>query len=246
MGALIFSLLYYIFIVVAVALFLLATLIVYPLTVPFDRSRRAVHAISRGISMIFFRSAPGWKTTTEGLENIDRNQRYVIVLNHRSMVDIPMLYWTPLNFRWVARDTLKTMPLIGQYMMLHGDILIPRDKPRKAIQMVRDDGRKWLMERNTCIAIFPEGTRSKTGDIGLFKPTAFTLAQEAKAAILPVVLSGSDVIGRRMRLPWRHRFTVKVLPPVSAAEVAKRDPREIMDETRTRMIAAKKIINNES
>ncbi len=245
MGVLIFNLLYYIIVLVAVTVFLIATLLVFPFTVPFQKSRRAVHEISRGISMFFFRTPPRWKTRVEGLEHVDKKQVYVIVLNHRSMVDIPMLYWVPLNFRWVAKSTLRTMPFIGQYMWLHGDILIPRDNPRRAISMIRDDGAMWLKQRRVCVAIFPEGTRSKTGEIGGFKPTAFALARDAGVAILPVVLDGSDMVGKKGRLPWKHNFTVKVLPPVSAEEIARRDPKEVMEEVRGRMVNAKNIMKNE-
>ena len=234
-----FTVVYYLLTLVLVTIFLVATLLVWPFTVPFDRSRRAVHEISRGIAQAFFRLAPGWKTRVEGLENVDRRQTYVIVLNHSAMVDIPMLYWVHLNFRWVARDSLLKMPFIGWYMLLHGDILIPRDKPRKAASMVMNDGRKWLCERKVSVAIFPEGTRSKTGEVGRFKPTAFALAHEAGVGILPVVLSGSRVIGKGGRLPWRHDFRVQVLSPVSAEEVAARDPKEVMEDVRERMIAAK-------
>jgi 1-acyl-sn-glycerol-3-phosphate acyltransferase len=75
--------------------------------------------------------------------------------------------------------------------------------------------------------------------MGRFKSGAFSLAREAGVGILPVVVSGSRVVGRRGRLPWRHEFGVRVLPPVSADEVARRDPKEIMEETRERMIKAK-------
>lgn len=245
MGTLIFNILYYIFILVAVTVFLIASFLAYLLTVPFDKSRRAVHALSRGISMVFLRTLPLWRTRVEGLENIDKEQVYVIVLNHRSMVDILMLYWTPLNFRWVSRDGIKKVPFIGPYMWLHGDILIPLDQPRKAIAKIMSDGCMWLRDRKVCVAIFPEGTRSKTGEIGRFKPTAFALAKEAGVAVLPVVLDGSDVVGKKGRLPWRHTFTVKVLEPVGAEEISARDTKEITDEIRERMIEAKQLIISE-
>jgi 1-acyl-sn-glycerol-3-phosphate acyltransferase len=121
-------------------------------------------------------------------------------------------------------------------MVLHGDILISRDKPRQAVAAMMTDGHRWLADRRVSVAIFPEGTRSRTGQIGSFKSGAFTLAKEAGVGILPVVLTGSRVVGKRGRLPWKHRFTVQVLPPVSPEEVAARDPKEIMEETRQRMI----------
>ncbi len=233
------SVLYYLLLVVLVTIFLVATLLIFPFTVPFDRTRRVVHEISRVIALAFFRLPPRWKTRVEGLENVDRSQVYVIVLNHNAMADILMLYWVPLNFRWVSRSGIRKMPFIGQFLMLHGDILIPLDRPRKAAAMVMSKGCKWLVDRRVSVAIFPEGTRSKTGETGRFKPAAFSLAREAGVGILPVVLTGSRVIGKGGRLPWRHDFGVRVLPPVSAEEVAARDPKDIMEEVRNRMINAK-------
>jgi 1-acyl-sn-glycerol-3-phosphate acyltransferase len=232
--------LYYIIVLVVTTLLLVATVLVFPFTVPFDRARRVVHEISRVNARLFFVMAPGWKTRVTGLENVDRRETYVIVLNHSSMVDILMLYWVPLNFRWVSRSGIRKVPFIGPYLQLHGDILIPLDRPRKAAAMVMTDGQMWL-NRGVCVAIFPEGTRSKTGEVGRFKPAAFALAKEAGVGILPVVLTGSRVLGKRGKLPWRHDFGVQVLPPLSAAEVASRDPKEIMEETRDRMINAKEL-----
>ncbi|MDR2912611.1 MAG: 1-acyl-sn-glycerol-3-phosphate acyltransferase [Alistipes sp.] len=232
-----FTVLFYVVLVALLVIFLTATLLVFPFTVPFDPSRRVVHEISRGISLLFLNLAPRWRTRVEGLENVDRGRAYVIVLNHNAMVDIPMLYWVPLNFRWVSKGEIRAMPFIGQFLMLHGDILIPRDNPRKAAAMVMDDGCKWLRDRGVSVAIFPEGTRSKTGEIGRFKSGAFALAKEAGVGILPVVLSGSRVIGRHGWMPWRHDFSVTVLPPVSAEEVAGREVKEVMEEVRESMIA---------
>jgi len=234
-----FTVIYYIYTLLAVVIFLTATLLAFPFTVPFDASRRVVHEISRGISMVFLRTPPFWRTRVRGLENVRRGERYVIVLNHSSMVDILMLYWVPLNFRWISRDEVKRVPFIGQFLMLHGDILIPRDRPREAVEMVMREGVRCLRERGVSVAIFPEGTRSKTGEMGPFKRSAFTLAQEAGVGILPVVLGGSRILGKGGRMPWRHDYSVTVLEPVSAEEVARRDTKEIMEETRARMVEAR-------
>ncbi len=245
MGTFLFNIIYYIIVLVAVTVFLIATVIVFPFTVPFDKKRRAVQAISRGISMLFFRTPPCWQTRVRGLEHVDKKQTYVIVLNHRAMVDIPMLYWVPLNFRWVSKSSNKWLPFIGQYMWLHGDILIPTDNPRKAIHMIMEDGLMWLRDRRVCVSVFPEGSRSKTDEIQRFKPTAFALAKEAGVAVLPVVLDGSKVVGKHGKIPWKHTFTVQVLTPVSAEEVAARHPKEVMEETYDRMVAAKTAIQEE-
>jgi 1-acyl-sn-glycerol-3-phosphate acyltransferase len=245
MGGMIFNILYYSVVLVVVIIGLVITVLVYPFTVPLDKTRKAIHEVSRAICMFFFGTPPWWKTRVRGLEHIERGQTYVIVINHRSMVDIPMLYWVPLNFRWVSKSTNKQMPFIGQFMWLHGDMLIPTKKPRKAASMIMHTAPMWLKDRNVCVAIFPEGSRSKTEEIQAFKPTAFALAQRAGVGILPVVLDGSKLIGKGGKLPWKHIFTVQVLEPVSAETVATSDPKTLMTETRDRMIEAKRAIKQE-
>lgn len=236
-----FTVLYYILVVAVVTVFLVLTVLVFPLTVPFDKKRRTVHWLSRVLSKFFFVTPVAWKTRVRGLGHVDKRQTYVIVLNHTSIVDIPMLYWVPLNFRWVSRIEIAKVPFIGQFLLLHGDILIKPSEARAAAHKVLEQGKKWL-GRGVCVAMFPEGTRSGAGELIKFKSGAFGLAKEAGVAILPVVLNGSKLIGKGGRLPWKHTFTVQVLEPVSAAEVAARDPKDVMNETRDRMEAARKAI----
>jgi len=76
----------------------------------------------------------------EGLEHVDRKKSYVIVLNHNTVIDIPTLYYIPLNFRWVSKREVFKTPFFGQYLILHGDICINRGRASEALeQMVRDD-----------------------------------------------------------------------------------------------------------
>ena len=174
----------------------------------------------------------------EGLENVDRKARYVIVLNHQAMVDIGALYNVPLNFRWVSKREVFRIPFFGQYLWVHGDICIDRGHAAEAMEQLLNSGKLWL-SRGVSVAIFPEGTRSKDGEIHRFKAGAFTLAKEAGVPILPVVLDGTKgVIGRNRLFNWRNRVTVKVLPPVPAAEVTATETHALMNEVRDRMAAA--------
>ena len=103
--------------------------------------------------------------------------------------------------------------------------------------MIRD-GRMWI-SRGASVAIFPEGTRSKDGEIHRFKAGAFTLAKEAGVDILPVVLDGTKtLIKKNMLFNWGNRITIRVLPPVPAAEVAATETHELMQEVQERMCAA--------
>ncbi len=234
-----FSWLYVILLISLSAVFLLLTLLAYIFITPFDRPRRTIQSLSRAISRLFFSAMPTWKTRQIGMEYIDRKQKYVIVLNHQSMLDIPILYWTPLNFRWVTKRELLKVPIFGQFIMLHGDITIDRSASRKAMTKMAEKGRLWL-SRGVSVAIFPEGTRSDDGQIHRFKTGAFSLAKDNGAGILPVVLDGTDnLIREGWKIAPRHTFTVRVLEPVSAEEVSRSDIRELAERVRERMIEAR-------
>ena len=170
-----------------------------------------------------------------GREYIDRRKPYVIVVNHQAGLDIPTLYFVPLNFRWVSKREVFKVPFFGQFLLLHGDICINRGHATAAMEKVIRDGKLWL-SRGASVAIFPEGTRSHDGEIHRFKAGAFTLAREAGVEILPVVLDGTTtMIGRNGMFNWRNKLTVSILPPVSAERVAAADPKELMEQVRASM-----------
>ncbi len=233
------SLLYDIFWAILVIIMVVVTAILWVFTVPFDPARKAIHAVSRFFATSFYKMPLGWHQHHFGLENIDTTKPYVIIVNHCSMFDVPYLYFVKgLNFRWVAKKELAKMPLFGQMIMLHGDILVDRGTKKGALE-VMNKGEMWL-KRGVCIAIFPEGTRSKDDNISNFKTGAFNLAKNAGVGILPIVLSGSrQHIRKSIFYNWRHHTGMQILPPVSAEEVAATDTKELMDSLRDQMISAK-------
>ena len=185
--------------------------------------------------MCFWYGVPTWRRKIEGLENIDRKKSYVIVINHNSMVDILALYFLPLNFRWVSKREVFRIPYVGQLLTIHGDIAIDRSKGADSMRKVTEDGKMWI-GRGASIAMFPEGTRSKSGEMGRFKQGAFVLAKEAGVEILPVVMHGTrTVLNKFYLVNWRNVLKVSVLPPISAEEVAATPMPELMEKTRTMM-----------
>ena len=102
------------------------------------------------------------------------------------------------------------------------------------MKKVINDGKMWL-GRGVSVAIFPEGTRSKTGEIQRFKGGAFVLAKEAGVEILPVVMDGTTNVIKKGFFNWKHLLTVKVLPPISAEKVAATDPSDMAKEVQEMM-----------
>ena len=197
------SILYYIWLAAICTVVLVLSVAVLALTYPFQKSRRIVHEMSRYLALSFLLPFP---RRVEGLENVDRRERYVIVLNHQAMVDIGALYHVPLNFRWVSKREVFRIPFFGQFLLVHGDICIDRGRAAEALEQLLRDGGLWL-SRGASVAIFPEGTRSETGEVGEFKAGAFKIAQKNKVPVVALVgytnagkstllntLSGADVL----------------------------------------------------
>ena len=233
-----FTLLFAIYTFVICTVMLLLSVVAFVLTVPFDKQRKVVHELSRALVYMFVMVPPLWRRRVEGLEHIEKDKPYVIVINHQSMVDIMMLYLVPMTFRWVSKREVYRIPFIGRFLLLHGDITIDRKQGSKAMRKVMEKGQMWL-GRGVSVSMFPEGTRSKDGEIHRFKAGAFALAKEAGVGILPVVMDGSTTMFKpSMMVNWRNEFVIRVLPSVTAEEVAQTDQSELMEQVRERMVDA--------
>lgn len=230
------SLLYYLFLVVLCTVLIILSVVALVLCMPFDKGRRVVHELSRIAVRIFFGIPPFWRFDVRGLEHVEKKGRYVIVLNHQAMSDIPALYFVMLNFRWVSKREVFKIPFFGQLLKLHGDICIDRGRASEALEQLLRDGRKWL-GRGASVAIFPEGTRSKDGEIHRFKHGAFELARQAEVPILPVVLHGTDTLVKSNRLfNWRNKVSLRVLPPVPVEEILAVDAKAMAERVHDRMV----------
>lgn len=231
------SLLYYVVAFIVAFVLYLASWVALVVFYPFDKKRVVVHTLSKWITDVVFGLPILACRDVVGAENIDPKQPYVITLNHNSMGDILCLYKIPLVFKWVSKREVYKIPLVGRLLFMHGDIVINRASAKEAMALVHDKGKEWL-SKGASVSIFPEGTRSKDGEIHGFKAGAFILAKDAEVPILPIVLHGTRTILNGWRVNWRNRITIKVLPPVNADEVRERPIKEVMAEVHENMVAA--------
>lgn len=230
------SIIYYIVVATCWLVLYVASFIALVVCYPFDKKRVVVHKLSEWLTDIVFVFAPGMRRDVIGMENIDPKQAYVVVLNHQSMVDILSIYNLPLVFKWVSKKEVYRIPLVGRLLLMHGDIVINRASAKEAMQLVHSKGKEWL-KKGASVSIFPEGTRSKDGQIHNFKAGAFILAKDAGVPILPIVLDGTNTLIRKgWMINWRNRITIKVLPPISAEEVQNRDIKDVMAQVKEDMV----------
>ena len=238
----ILSVLFYIVFLAFTLVYFVILCVAFVLTVPFDRNRIVLHQLSRFWALCYFRAVPTWKLKIEGRENVDRNQTYVVVVNHRSMIDIILMYVLPIrNFKWVSKKEVYKWPLFGWVLWMHGDVTIERGSTSSVRQMI-SGGCKWL-GRGVSMIVFPEGSRSKTDHISKFREGAFALAKQAGVPVLPVVTLGTgSVFKKGWRLNFRNIYRVKILPPVSAEEVAGADTKELTQRMHEHMSAEYEVL----
>jgi len=125
-----------------------------------------------------------------GLEHAEPGGTFVVMSNHQSHYDIPVLYQSlPLRLRMVAKSELFKIPIWAQAMRAAGFVELDRSNRDRAIESL-DRARKALAA-GTSIWIAPEGTRSRDGALGPFKHGGFHLAVGAGARILPITISGT-------------------------------------------------------
>lgn len=131
--------------------------------------------------------------TVSGKENINKHTSYIVVANHQSNYDIFLIYgWLGIDFKWVMKMELRKVPGIGISCEKIGHIFIDRTNTQVAIESMNKVKQKLV--NGTSVVIFPEGSRSKTGEMGPYKRGAFRLAFDIGLPILPITLIGTHDI----------------------------------------------------
>jgi 1-acyl-sn-glycerol-3-phosphate acyltransferase len=181
----------------------------------------------------FVRSG-GWTLRVEGMENLPPGGA-VLVANHQSVVDIPMLlsaFPRPVGF--LAKRELGEIPLFGKAMAAAGNLFVDRDDPRDTVRMLREAGAR--LRDGRLVVVFPEGTRSGDGSVGEFRPGAFYLAQKSGAPVVPVYLDGGNrAIPKGSIRVHPAGLLVRVLPPLSPEEGAGGTKERIAAAVRARL-----------
>lgn len=236
------SLFFWVACVSLIAILYLIMLILWPVSFFLDPQRKLLHRQCFWWSNAVIGLNPYWKVQVRGLENADPKQTYVIVANHQSLADIVVLYQLRLQFKWVAKESLFSLPFLGWCLGLckhislkRGDSASIRDVYRRAIHYLKS---------GMSVLFFPEGTRSETELMNPFQSGAFKLAISEKLPVLPVAINGTrDAIPRG---DWVMRSKVfaslTVLPPVPTADLKPADTEKLIETVRA--CIAEKLTSN--
>ena len=212
---------YYLVSFYLVILFVAVSLIFFPIafilritTIWFDRRLAFLHWFSTVWASCYTWFSPIWSVTVTGRENVDRKKAYVMACNHQSMLDIPVIYRSFLHFKWVSKASLFKVPFIGWNLWLNRHIKLERSSMKSQRNMLRKCAEH--IQNGSSIMIFPEGTRSRNGELRPFKEGAFLIAMQQKTDIVPMVIDGSyKAFPEKGLFPFRkQKIHLHILPPV--------------------------------
>jgi 1-acyl-sn-glycerol-3-phosphate acyltransferase len=157
---------------------------------------------------------PLFRPRFEGVANIPREGPVVVLSNHQSFLDIPLItHAVPRHVCFVARDTLRESRIVAWLLSTTGAVLIKRGTPDRAAlrEMVAH------LERGDLLAIFAEGTRTTDGTVGEFRAGALVAARMAKAPIVPCGIRGAfEALPRHAKLPRPRKIGLRFGPPIDS------------------------------
>ena len=188
---------------------------------------------------------PLWRFSVDGEAPADVLERaYVVVSNHESTADPFLLSHLRFDMRWVAKEEIFKMPLLGRLIRLCGDIPVRRGDKESVVAMLA--ACKETLAGGLPVMLFPEGTRSPDGRLLPFKDGAFELAIDAQVPVLPLALAGTRECRPKGSLWFGHaKARVRVLEPVPTAGMTREDLPKLRELVRERIQAAAEDLRRE-
>lgn len=160
----------------------------------------------------------GLPMEVQGLERVPPGRPVVFAANHSSLFDILVLYAVlPGSARFVAKQELARIPFFGSALLRSGNVVIDRSHPRAAQEAYRRAA-EMMIARGVSAIVFPEGTRSRTGDLLPFKSMPFTLAILAGVPVVPVYVHNTfQILPKGAWLLRRLPIRVRIGDPIMTA-----------------------------
>lgn len=172
----------------------------------------------------------GVKLEVRGKNNLPKSDKLAFISNHQSYLDIPILLAALPKFTgFIAKTELNKMPFINIWMRALKCAII--DRGNSAESMKKIQSRIQLAEQGYPIVLFPEGTRSRNGQLRRFKTGGISLFYNSSLILVPVTIDGSHKLIENKRLK-RGKVTVTIHPPIYEKKDVARDYKEMREYCR--------------
>jgi len=190
---------------------------------------RILHGFARFWSQLIMKIICS-PTTVTGLDALDTSRPLVYAVNHASALDIPVLYvYLPFQFRIAFKKELLAYPIVGWHLRRSGQICINQQNPAASIGSIRAALKS--LKSGLPLVIFPEGGRTRDGQVKPFLPGAFFLAIKAQVDIVPVALVGTYELLPMDTYHIKCRpLEMRVGQPIATAGYTPRNMAELSDK----------------
>ena len=177
-----------------------------------------------------------------GREKLRSDQSYIFVANHQGVYDIWLLYgYLNVPIKWIMKQSLRSLPFVGKACEMAGFIFVDNSSPVAAARTIREAEQR--LKQGASIAIFPEGSRTATGELGKFKKGAYQMALDMKLPVVPVTINGSyKVMPRHTLLFVPHRMEMIIHDPVPTEDLVTENLRDAATHIRTLLEHSREII----
>ncbi len=210
-------------------------------TAPFDRGRYVAGRAFRLLGVTSVRLNPLWRFETSGRFITDPRRPYVAVSNHESYADIFLISHLPWEMKWLSKETMFRIPCFGWMMRMAGDIEVRRGERTSIVEAMA--AARDRLAKKVSVMIFPEGTRSRSGEMLPFKDGAFRLAIETGSPILPMAVAGTrHAMAKGTFRFLRARARVTVLDPVEVSGLTLDDVPDLRDRVRALIDEARRTL----
>jgi 1-acyl-sn-glycerol-3-phosphate acyltransferase len=200
-------------------------------------SRKAAQAVGKAWCRHLL-ALSGIRFVVHGAEKIDKRKNYIVIANHGSALDIPVLIAAfPQTLVFMAKKELFRIPIFGWGMAVVGHLCVDRSNARKARTTINKAVTR-IQKEKLSVALFPEGTRSQDGCLGEFRNASFALAIEAKTWVAPMIVRGaSALLPKNSLLVSPGTVEVIIGDPISPDIVAGHDRKTLAPHVRNIMTA---------
>lgn len=208
------SSLFLIYMGITTVIFFIPGLFIWIIISPFDRRRSLLHLYTCLWGSMYTWIVPSWRIRITGRENFKKAEPYIIVSNHQSQLDILVACRIFRHFKWVSKAEIFRIPFIGWMMRFNRYVALTRGDRDSAEKMMADCEER--LREDSPVFFFPEGTRSATGKVKIFKPGPFMLAHKLKLSLLPVVITGTGEALPKysLTLDGTKHISLKILPEI--------------------------------
>lgn len=176
------------------------------------------------------------KVNYNGFDKIPSDRKFLLVSNHRSMIDAFVLVNMLKNFSvsFISKPENFKLPLVGIYMRMSAFLAIDRENPRNAMKTIHK-ATDFVKNDVASVVVYPEGTRSKTGELLEFKDGVFYICKKAKCPVVVVTMDNAEKVMKRF--PFKSTVVnVDVLAVLEPESFEDKTTHQLSDEVRNMML----------